>query len=593
MTSEKFVMLVTIVVYMLGMIGVGIYYANKNKSTRDYYLGGRQLGPFVTAMSAEASDMSGWLLMGLPGVAYAFGLPEAVWTAVGLAIGTYLNWLFVAKRLRRYTYAAKNSITIPEFFSNRYGDKSKMLMCISAIIIFVFFVPYTASGFAACGKIFSGLFGINYTTAMVCSAVVIVLYTAIGGFLAASTTDFIQGILMTAALVGVLLFGVFSASSADAVGVQAVIENAKEIPGYLNVFEGHDYVTGEKASYGFLPVVSTLAWGLGYFGMPAILLRFMAIRKADDVKTSRRVASGWVVVSLAIAVMIGIAGFTSAPNLVRSAAVQQAPESAATYFVDNSSAVLDENGTAYFCVGKDDPATEKDDRTYWMLENYNESNMHDLKPSELSVTEKNGATYVEYNKAENVVAVFASTISEYGWFFAILGGLIIAGMLAATMSTADSQMLAASSSIAQDLFKGKLCPKASEKLAMWVARVAVIVIAIGGVFLALDPDSSVFKIVSFAWAGFGAAFGPVVLLALFWKRSNKWGALVSMISGGAMVFVWKFLIAPIGGAFAIYELLPAFLIALALNVVVSLLTAPPSKEITDVFDTVASNKPLD
>lgn len=516
METSQIVMICTIAAYMLFMIGVGVYYAKKNKNTGDYYLGGRSLGPFVTAMSAEASDMSGWLLMGLPGVAYACGLPEAMWTAIGLAVGTYINWLVVAKRLRRYTYAANNSITLPEFFSNRYGDKSKLLTCLSAAVIFIFFVPYTASGFAACGKIFSTLFGIDYTTAMIVSAIVIVLYTAIGGFLAASTTDFIQGILMTAALIGVLGFGVVAAG-----GFDQVFENASKLPGYLDPFKGFDYATGQAADYGFLPVVSTLAWGLGYFGMPAILLRFMAIRKENEVKTSRRVATVWVVVSLAIAVLIGIVGMS--------------------VFQGTDKALLTADG----------------------------------------------------NKSENVVAVFAQLIAENGWFFAILGGLIIAGMLAATMSTADSQMLAASSSVAQDFFKGKIKPDVSDKVAMWVARGAVVVIAILGVIFALDPNSSVFQIVSFAWAGFGAAFGPVVLLALFWKRSNKWGALTGMISGGAMVFIWKFAIAPLGGAFAIYELLPAFIIALVVNVVVSLATKAPEKEIVDTFELVASNQPLD
>ena len=519
--SNQIVMLITIAAYMLGMIGIGIYYANKNKNTGDYYLGGRQLGPFVTAMSAEATDMSGWLLMGLPGVAYATGVPEALWTAIGLAIGTYLNWLFVAKRLRRYTYAAKNSITLPEFFSNRYGDKSKILMCISAAMIFIFFVPYTASGFVACGKIFSTLFGIDYVPAMVVSALVILVYTAIGGFMAASTTDFIQGILMTLALIGVLFFGIHTAG-----GMDAVIENASQLPGYLDAFKGFDYKTETAASYGFLPVVSTLAWGLGYFGMPAILLRFMAIRNENEVKVSRRVASVWVVVSLAVAVLIGIIGLTAMAN------------------TGNDLLYLGEKGE-------------------WV------------------------------NNSENVIAVFAMLISEYGWFFAILGGLIIAGMLAATMSTADSQMLAASSSVSENLFKGKLYPKLTEKEGMWLARGGVILITILGVVLALNPESSVFKIVSFAWAGFGAAFGPLVLCALFWKRSNKWGALASMLSGGAMVFIWKFAIAPLGGAWAIYELLPAFIVALAANIIVSLATEAPSKEITDVFDLVASDKPLD
>ena len=594
MDSNQIVMIITIAAYMIGMIGIGIYYANKNKNTGDYYLGGRQLGPFVTAMSAEASDMSGWLLMGLPGVAYACGLAEATWTAIGLAIGTYINWLVVAKRLRRYTYAANNSITLPEFFSNRYGDKSKILMCISAAMIFVFFVPYTASGFAACGKIFSTLFGVDYVTAMIISAVVILVYTAIGGFMAASTTDFIQGILMTAALIGVLGFGVYAAG-----GVENVMTNAQELEGALDVFKGHDYVTGTAGDYGFLPVVSTLAWGLGYFGMPAILLRFMAIRKEEDVKTSRRVASVWVVVSLAVAVVIGMVGFTAVPNLV-SSEESQAAVSVPTAMGDNNKYYDEVTDTAYFLAVADDKETAENEERYVSIANYSATEFSKQSMDDIvikGVDDNNDEVidryFVTYNQSENVISRMAMMISEYGWIFAILGGLIIAGMLAATMSTADSQMLAASSSVAQDFFKGKIKPDVSDKVAMWIARGTVVAITILGVIFALDPNSSVFEIVSFAWAGFGAAFGPVVLLALFWKRSNKWGALVSMVSGGAMVFIWKFLIAPHGGAWSIYELLPAFVIALVLNVVVSLLTGKPSKEVEETFDFVASGKPLE
>ena len=279
MNSKTLGMLAVIILYLIMMIAIGIYYSRKNKDVTDFYLGSRKLGPLVTAMSAEASDMSSWLLMGLPGVAYLSGVADAGWTAIGLGIGTYINWLIVAKRLRRYSVKANNSITIPEFFSNRYRDKSRLLLAISAIIIVIFFVPYTASGFAACGKLFSTLFDMPYFPAMVISAVVIVAYTALGGFLAASTTDLIQSVVMTIALIVVVIFGVSIAGGTD-----VVIENAKALPGYLGMFTVHDAASGNSAPYSFLTILSTLAWGLGYFGMPHILLRFMGTENEEKLK---------------------------------------------------------------------------------------------------------------------------------------------------------------------------------------------------------------------------------------------------------------------------------------------------------------------
>ena len=274
-----------IIAYLVMMLAIGFIYSKGNNDSSDFYLGGRKLGPFVTAMSAEASDMSSWLLMGLPGVAYLSGICDASWTAIGLAIGTYLNWLIVAKRIRRYS-AKTNSITLPDFFANRYRDDSKLLLGISAIFIIIFFVPYTASGFAACGKLFSTLFGIPYTAAMLISAVVIVGYTALGGFMAASFTDLIQSIVMTIALVLVVCFGVSMSG-----GVSTVLANARELPGFLSLTATYDSAAGAASDYGTISIVSTLAWGLGYFGMPHILLRFMAISHEDKLKTSRRIAS--------------------------------------------------------------------------------------------------------------------------------------------------------------------------------------------------------------------------------------------------------------------------------------------------------------
>ncbi|MBR5222634.1 MAG: sodium/proline symporter [Clostridia bacterium] len=509
MTTSQIVILVAIVIYLVGMVVIGALFTKKNKSSDDFYLGGRKLGPFVTAMSAEASDMSGWLLMGLPAVALMCGLPEATWTAVGLAIGTYINWLIVAKRLRVYTQRV-DAFTLPDFFSKRFGDKKHIISTIAAVIIVVFFIPYTASGFAACGKLFASLFGMDYVTAMILSAIVIMVYCTLGGFLAASTTDFIQSIVMTIAL-----FIVVGLGEGVLHGFGNVFANVSSLNGYLDVFKGFDVASGTTMSYGALPVASTLAWGLGYFGMPHILLRFMAIEDENKLKTSRRVASIWVVISMAVAVLIGVVGY----GLMKEGIVP---------------------------------------------------------------------TYESASAAETIIVDISKFLSKFGVIPAFTAGIILAGILASTMSTADSQLLAAASSISQNLVQETFGVKLSEKKSVWLARISVIIISIIAIFLALDPKSSVFQIVSFAWAGFGAAFGPVVLFALFWKRTTKWGAFAGMLSGGAMVFFWKFVIRANfkGTVLDFYELLPAFIVACIAIVVVSLLTKAPEKEITDIYDEV-------
>ena len=308
MQTSQICILIVIALYLIGMMAIGIAFSRKNETTSDFYLGGRKLGPFVTAMSAEASDMSSWLLMGLPGLAYLTGIADAGWTAIGLMVGTYLNWLIVATRLRKYSEANK-SITIPEFFSNRYGDKRNVLTLISAVWIIVFFVPYTASGFSACGKLFKSLFNIDYHTAMIISAIVIMIYTAFGGFLAASTTDFIQSIVMTLALVIILIFGTVKAG-----GVSNVIDNAKSLPGYFSMIKTYNPATNSSNPYQFLNIISMFAWGLGYFGMPHILLRFMAIEDDKKIKLSRRVATVWVVISMGVSVIIGVVGLAMTSN---------------------------------------------------------------------------------------------------------------------------------------------------------------------------------------------------------------------------------------------------------------------------------------
>lgn len=503
---SNIVICLTILVYLVGMLWIGVMCSRSNNSTDDFYLGGRTLGPFVVAMSAEASDMSSWLLMGLPGVAYLSGICDAGWTAVGLGVGTYLNWLIVARRIRVYTNHT-NSITIPGFFSDRYGDKKHILSSIAAVMIVIFFIPYTASGFAACGKLFHSFFGVNYTVSMIICAIVIIAYCAMGGFSAASQTDLVQSIVMSVALVSIVFYGVSSAG-----GMGAVVDNAKSMAGYLSVTHIFDVDTGTSQPYSFLTICSLLAWGLGYFGMPHILLRFMAIEDEKKLTLSRRVATVWVIIAMGVAIFIGVIG-----NAISKAGVLEV------------------------------------------------------------LTDAN---------SETIIVRIAGLLSQHGVLAAIVAGIILSGILASTMSTADSQLLAAASSVSENIVHELFGVKMDSKTNLRVARCTLLVIAAIGVFLARDPNSSVFKIVSFAWAGFGATFGPTVLLALFWKRSNLQGAVCGMLAGGVMVFLWKYVISNLGGVFGIYELLPAFVVALVVNVVVALLTPPPAQAVVDTFEEV-------
>ena len=493
------IILIAIVIYLVGMLAIGFKYAN-NKTSEDFYLGGRKLGPIVTAMSTEASDMSAYLLMGVPGLALFCGVAEASWTAIGLSLGTYLNWLIVAKRLRRYS-AKLGSITVPDFLATRFRDNTKLIETLGALTIIVFFVPYTASGFAACGKLFNSLFGFSYMPAMIISAAVIVAYCALGGFMAASVTSLIQSIVMTFALVVVCFFGINAAG-----GWGAVMDNARSVPGYLSLFASTDITRTTPSPYTFLMIISTLAWGLGYFGMPHILVHFMAVESEDKLSLSRRVGSIWCVISLGVAVLIGIIGF----------------------------GIL--------------PASEPE--------------------------------------AENMIVNVARLIAQKGVFAAIIGGFILAGILAATMSTADAQLLGAASGVTKNLLNDVFGKNLDDKTNMLIARLTVVGVAILGVIFASNPNSSIFRVVSFAWAGFGATFGPVMLFALFWKRCNKEGAIAGMAAGMVTIFIWKFLIAPKGGIFAIYELLPAFVVSSIFIVVVSLCTKEPDKTIVSEFESV-------
>lgn len=506
MSTANTGMLLAMVLYLVGMLIIGFRSLDRTGSAGDFYLGGRKLGPFVTAMSAEASDMSSWLLMGLPGLAYLSGIADPAWTAIGLAAGTYLNWRVVAKRIRLYS-EINNSITIPEFFSKRYDDRKKLLTLVAAVWIVVFFIPYAGSGFAACGKLFSNIFSIDYHTAMIGSAFVIIGYTSLGGFLAASTTDMVQSIVMSLALCIVLTYGTVRAG-----GILAVLENAKTLAGYISMTETYAPSTGTAVPYHILTVVSTLAWGLGYIGMPHILLRFMAIEDHEKLNLSRRIATVWVVISMMIAIFIGMVG--------------------------------------------------------------------------LGMTEAGAIPKLDGATSETVTILISRTLAGHGLLSALIGGIVLSGILASTMSTADSQLLAASSSVTNDVLTNVFHFRFSDKKLMYIARASLFIIAFISIIIAWNPDSYVFKIVSFAWAGFGASFGPVVLLALFWRRSNKEGALSGMITGGVMVFLWKYQIRPLGGHWDLYELLPAFLIAMLVNVIVSLLTPAPDEEVLREFDEV-------
>jgi sodium/proline symporter len=514
MDSSSIQNIISIGVYIAAILAIGVYTARRaGASSENYFIGGRGLGPWIAAMSAEASDMSGWLLMGLPGVAYWLGLSDAFWTAIGLAIGTYINWLLVSKRLRRYSVKAGNAITIPDFFSNRFKEKKPVLLLISSVIILIFFSVYVGSTFVAGGKLFSILFQADYHLMLVMSAIFVVLYTFLGGFWAESISDLIQAVIMIISLLAVLVFGVISAG-----GLGAIFSNISDIPGFVDFFgianptvEGGRQVIqagapvfGEAGAYGFITILSTMSWGLGYFGMPQVLLRFIAIRDVNELDRSRRIAIVWCVISLAAAVLIGLIGRAIFPSQLATAA-----------------------------------------------------------------------------EAENIFILLSRSL-----FHPLFAGIVMAGILAASMSSSDSYLLIASSAVSKNIFQNILKKTASDKQVMLVSRITLCIIAIFGLIIAWDENSVIFTVVSFAWAGFGAAFGPLMLFSLFWKRTTAQGAVAGIAGGGLMVFVWKLLVRPLGGAFNIYELLPAFIFACLCIVVVSLLTPKPSKEIQDEFEYV-------
>jgi len=479
-------------IYIALMMGIGIYYWRKEQSVSDYILGGRQLGPWVTSMSAEASDMSGWMLMGLPGYAYMSGL-EAGWIALGLILGTFVNWQIVAKRLRQYTEIANDSLTLPDFFENRFRDRTQTLRIISAVFILIFFLIYTSSGFVAGGKLFHTVFGIPYVSAMVICAFVVVFYTFLGGFMAVCWTDFIQGVMMFFAILAVPITASFLMGGPSATMASLATLNAE-------MFNPLTSATGKPLS--LIAIISLMAWGLGYFGQPHILVRFMAIRSSGEIKEATRIAMTWVILSLAAAVLVGMVGRVFLQQPLEGAAV------------------------------------------------------------------------------ETVFMVMTTEI--FSPFFA---GLIMSAVLAAVMSTASSQLLVTSSAVSQDLYKALIRSDASEKELVWVNRLTVIGVSVVAVLLGLDPNNFVLDMVAYAWAGFGAAFGPALLLSLFWKRMTRNGALAGIIVGGITVLIWKQF-----ALFDLYEIVPGFIFSCIAIYIVSMSDVMPSQEILDEFEEVNRSK---
>ena len=504
------VIIAVIVAYFAIVIGIGYYFYHRSSNLSDYILGGRTLNPYVTALSAQASDMSSWLLMGLPGAIFLAGMGEA-WIGIGLAIGSYLSWLFIAKRLRVYTEKAGDSLTLSQFFSNRFKDDKGYLRDLSAIIILVFFVFYVASGFVGAAHVFSYIIPeFDYNWAVIAGAVVIIVYTFLGGFKAVCWTDFLQGMLMVFAVVVVPIFAVSALGGWG--DMTAWLDNTASVPEH---FTSLLYSNG--ATIGAIAIISSLVWGLGYFGMPHVIIRYTAIKDPKDLKVSRRVATIWIVVSLAAACLVGMIG------------------------------------RAYIEAGE--------------------------------------ATLLG-GEAETVFIVMAG-----GLFASAIAAIIYAAILAAVMSTADSQLLVASAAVSNDLVKRFWKDKelSGQKL-MWMSRIIIIVIALIAAAIALLNVSSIMKLVSYAWGGFGAAFGPLVILALFWKKSNAKGAFAGMLVGFITVILWNtFLVA--GGVLptilgidcciydtGLYELAPAFVLALVVNIVVSTMTGGASPEIEAEFD---------
>ena len=510
MTSQMLAMMLAFILYLGLMVFVGLRNAKKNNSASDFFLGGRKLGPWVTALSAEASDSSAWLLMGLPGLCYLGGFKETFWTAIGLIVGTYLAWLFIAKNLRKCSITFGDSITIPEFLTNRFQDKSHLLTIVSVFFIVIFFTIYTASGFVACAKLFRSVFGLKWGYGLIIGFVIILSYTILGGYRAVCTTDFIQGALIFIAFVVSSVFIVIALGGFGNSISQVEEFTNKAISGEFGK-EMLDAFTANK-SYSILSAISAFSWCLGYFGMPHIIIRFMGIRSNTEVKTARRVGITWMVISYIGTFLIGTLG------------------------------------TAYLYK-------------------------HGILLGTNSLVE--GIKTLGTGTQE---AVFSESMKLM--YPAFIAGIFLCAILAASMSTADSQLLSASSAIGQDIFKGLIKKDASDKTVLLVSRISVFAIALIGLLLATNPNSSIFGLVSFAWSGFGGTFGPLILLALYWKRTTASGAIAGLICGGVTDVVWHYLK---GGIFNVYEILPAFIVCLIVTIVVSLCTKE-NEEVSKKFD---------
>lgn len=505
--------LIAFAAYLILMVVIGAIYMKNTNSSEDYFLGGRGLSGWVAALSAQASDMSGWLLMGLPGTVYAMGTGQA-WIAVGLFCGTVFNWVCISSRLRRYTIRANNSLTLPAYFENRFRDKKRILLLVSSVVIVIFFLVYTASALSAGGKLFNSVFGVDYHIALAIGAVVILAYTFMGGFMAVCVTDFIQGTLM---LIGLLLVPILAYAMIGPGNLGSILDQSQVAGGhasYLSLIQNGD------RPYTFVEIFSQLAWGLGYCGMPHILTRFMAVKNQKELKKSRVIAIVWVALSLGAAVLIGVIG-----------------------------------------------------RAY-------------LFPTILGTE---GAVSTENVFIEMITKMFTQDIR-----LPFIGGVFLCGILAAIMSTADSQLLVTASSVSKDIYKGILHTEADEKKVLKISRVTVIVVAVAAFAIAWDPNNSIMGLVSNAWAGLGSAFGPIVLMSLFWRRTNFAGAVAGILSGGATVLVWDYLPLvqgeTLGTATGLYSLAVGFLISVICIVIFSLCTKAPSKEILDEFDAVKNWK---
>lgn len=491
MTNDA--MIINAFVFYIGlMMAIGVYYYSQTKNMSDYFLGNRRLGPWVTSLSAEASDMSGWMLMGVPGFAYLAGL-NAGWIAVGIAIGTWANWQFVAARLRRYTELAGNALTLPEFLQNRYKDTSNLLRIIPAIFILIFFILYTSSGFVSAGKLFETVFALDFSVAIILGAASVVFYTLIGGFLAVSRTDFIQGVMMFFAI---LLVPICAAMSLGGFGdTVTAISNFK-----ASMFDPFSKPDGSTISA--LEIISLMAWGIGYFGQPHILVRFMAIKSTAEIPQATKIAMVWVVLSLAAAVIVGMVG------------------------------------TVYL------------------------------------------TTPLEGTDAEKVFLVMTNNL-----FPPIIAGVVLSAVLAAIMSTASSQLLVAASAFAQDFYKTLIRKDATQTELVWISRASVLIIASIAVYLGFNPNSFILDMVAYAWAGFGAAFGPALLMSLFWKRTTRIGVIAGIIVGGVTIIAWKNF-AP----FELYEIVPGFILSLLAIFIVSKLDKEPDKDILETFDKVDNSR---